>query len=164
MLRIGVGYDVHAFAVGRRLVLGGVTIPGETGLTGHSDADVLLHAIMDALLGSAGLGDIGQHFPPQDPTYKDANSLELLTTVGKMLAQHGCRVHNIDATVIAERPRLAPYIEFMRQCIAKALALEIGQISIKATTNEGLGDIGRGEGIACLAVALVYQGEKTKSF
>lgn len=154
---------MHPFGVGRRLVLGGVVIPGEVGLAGHSDADVLAHAIMDALLGAVGMGDIGQHFPPQDPAYQDADSLGLLAEVGQMLARHGWRVGNIDATVIAERPRLGPYVGSMRERIAQALAVEVGQVSVKATTNEGLGDIGRGRGIACVAVALVGQGQQGES-
>ena len=154
-MRVGIGYDIHKFQEGRRLILGGVEIAGEIGLAGHSDADVLLHAIMDALLGAASLGDIGHFFPPGDPTYAGADSRRLLAQTAQMIVQVGYSVENVDATVIAEKPRLSPHIAQMRQRIAQTLALEESKVSVKATTNEGLGDIGRGEGIAALAVALL---------
>jgi len=154
-MRIGIGYDIHRFQEGRRLLLGGVEIEGEQGLGGHSDADVLLHAIMDALLGAAGLSDIGHFFPPDDPTFAGADSRELLARTMQMIGPLGYAVENVDATVIAERPRLAPHIKAMRQRIAETLEIDESRVSVKATTNEGLGDIGRGEGIAALAVALL---------
>jgi 2-C-methyl-D-erythritol 2,4-cyclodiphosphate synthase len=154
-MRIGIGYDIHRFQEGRRLLLGGVEIAGEKGLGGHSDADVLLHAIIDALLGAAGLSDIGHFFPPDDPTLAGADSRELLARTVRMIGPLGYAVENVDATVIAERPRLAPHIKAMRQRIADALEVDESRVSVKATTNEGLGDIGRGEGIAALAVALL---------
>lgn len=154
-MRIGHGYDVHRLVEGRRLVLGGVDIPHAKGLLGHSDADVLLHAIADALLGAAALGDIGQHFPDTDPQYAGADSLELLRRVGELLREHGYAVGNIDATVIAQAPKLAPHIPAMRQNIAGALGLELGCVSIKATTEERLGFTGDGSGIAAHAVCLI---------
>jgi 2-C-methyl-D-erythritol 2,4-cyclodiphosphate synthase len=154
-MRIGIGYDIHRFQEGRRLRLGGGEIEGEEGLGGHSDADVLLHAIMDALLGAAGLSDIGHFFPPDDPTFAGADSRELLARTVQIIGPLGYAVENVDATVIAERPRLAPHIKAMRQRIADALEVDESRVSVKATTNEGLGDIGRGEGIAALAVALL---------
>ena len=154
-MRIGIGYDIHRFQEGRRLLLGGVEIEGEEGLGGHSDADVLLHAIIDALLGAAGLSDIGHFFPPDDPTLAGADSRELLARTLQVIGPLGYRVENVDATVIAERPRLAPHIKAMRQRIAETLEIDESRVSVKATTNEGLGDIGRGEGIATLAVALL---------
>ena len=154
-MRIGIGYDIHRFQEGRRLLLGGVEIAGEEGLGGHSDADVLLHAIIDALLGAAGLSDIGHFFPPDDPTFAGADSRELLARTVQMIGPLGYAVENVDATVIAERPRLAPHIKAMRQRIAETLEMDESRVSVKATTNEGLGDIGRGEGIAALAVALL---------
>ncbi len=156
-MRVGIGYDIHKFQEGRRLILGGVEIAGETGLAGHSDADVLLHAIMDALLGAASLGDIGHFFPPDDPTYAGADSRRLLAQTAQMIAQVGYSVENVDATVIAERPRLSPHITQMRQRIAQTLALEESKVSVKATTNEGVGDIGRGLAIAALAIALLKE-------
>jgi 2-C-methyl-D-erythritol 2,4-cyclodiphosphate synthase len=156
-MRVGIGYDIHRFQEGRRLVLGGVEIAGETGLGGHSDADVLLHAIMDALLGAAGLGDIGCFFPPDDPSYAGADSRRLLAQTGQMIAQVGYTVWSMDATVIAERPRLSAHIRSMRQRIADTLDLDESRVSVKATTNEGIGDIGRGEAIAALAVALLQE-------
>ncbi|MDP2948623.1 MAG: 2-C-methyl-D-erythritol 2,4-cyclodiphosphate synthase [Chloroflexota bacterium] len=156
-MRVGIGYDIHKFQEGRRLILGGVEIAGETGLAGHSDADVLLHAIMDALLGAASLGDIGHFFPPDDPTYARADSRRLLAQTVQMIAQVGYSVENVDATVIAERPRLGPHIAQMRQRIAQTLALEESKVSVKATTNEGVGDIGRGLAIAALAIALLKE-------
>jgi 2-C-methyl-D-erythritol 2,4-cyclodiphosphate synthase len=154
-MRVGIGYDVHPFEKGRRLVLGGVHIEGEDGLSGHSDGDALLHAITDAVLGAADLGDIGQHFPSDDPTYSGADSLELLRNVGALVRGVGYAVENVDATVIAERPRLQPFVERMRQRIALALGIAEGQVSVKATTQDGLGAVGRGEGIAAMAVALI---------
>ncbi len=156
-MRVGIGYDVHRFQEGRRLFLGGVEIEGETGLGGHSDADVLLHAITDALLGAAGLSDIGHYFPPDDPALAGADSRELLARTMEMIRPLGYAVTNVDATVIAERPRLAPHIKLMRQRIAETLGTEESRVSVKATTNEGLGEIGRGEAIAALAVALLEQ-------
>ncbi|MDX8410381.1 MAG: 2-C-methyl-D-erythritol 2,4-cyclodiphosphate synthase [Mariprofundaceae bacterium] len=153
--RIGQGFDVHAFAAGRRLILGGVHVPHPQGLAGHSDADVLCHAIADALLGAAGLGDIGRHFPDTDLSFKDADSLELLAQVGEKLAIQGWNVVNIDATVVAQSPRLADYIAAMCGNIAKVLHLDVSQVNIKATTTEKLGFTGRGEGIATMAVALL---------
>ncbi|MFH1486838.1 MAG: 2-C-methyl-D-erythritol 2,4-cyclodiphosphate synthase [Chloroflexota bacterium] len=157
-LRIGIGYDVHPLVAGRRLILGGVEIPFERGLAGHSDADVLLHAIMDALLGAAALGDIGQHFPPSDEGYRDISSLSLLQRVKGLLDSAGWRIGNIDATIVAERPKLAPFIESMRGNIAKALGIDVTKVSVKATTTEGLGFAGRGEGIAAQAAALIDEG------
>ena len=155
MIRIGHGYDVHRLVEGRKLILGGVDIPHETGLLGHSDADVLLHAIADALLGAAALGDIGRRFPDSDAKYKDVNSLLLLKEVGKMLATMGCAINNIDATVIAQEPKISPFIDEMRRNIADTLGLSTGAVSIKATTEEGLGFTGKKEGIAAIAVALI---------
>ena len=154
-MRIGQGYDVHRLTEGRELVLGGVVVPYEKGLLGHSDADVLVHAIMDALLGAAALGDIGQHFPDTDPEYKGISSITLLEKTGKLLEEEGYIIENIDATVIAQRPKLAPYRPQMAVNIARALHLEVNQISIKATTEEGLGFTGSGEGIASQAIALL---------
>lgn len=152
-IRTGIGYDVHRFAPNRRLVLGGVTIPHERGLAGHSDADVLLHAIADALLGAAAQGDIGKHFPPSDPAYRDADSRQLLAHVHTLVTEARFRVVNIDATLIAEEPRIGPYTSAMCNVIADILHIPASAVSIKATTNEGLGFIGRGEGIAALAIA-----------
>ena len=151
----GLGYDCHRFAEGRRLVLGGVEFEHDKGLEGHSDADVLTHAIADALLGAAALGDIGQHFPYTDPRYAGSDSIELLRKVGEMLAAEGCVIVHVDATVLIERPRLAPAREQMRERLATALGLDIGQVSVKATRGEGMGFVGRGEGAAALAVATV---------
>lgn len=154
-MRIGMGYDVHRLTENRKLILGGVEIPYEKGLLGHSDADVLLHAIMDALLGAAALGDIGKHFPDSDPAYKGISSILLLEHVGQLLEKEGIEIGNIDATVIAQRPKLAPYIMNMRENIAKALNIDIQQINVKATTEEGLGFTGEGLGIASNAICLV---------
>ena len=153
--RIGIGYDIHRLVEGRKLVLGGVEIPFEKGLLGHSDSDVLTHAICDALLGAAALGDIGSHFPDTDPRWAGASSLEFLARVVELVTEQGYRVANVDATVIAEEPVLQPHIPLMRKKIAGALACDISCISVKATTNEGLGMIGRGEGMAAIATALV---------
>ena len=155
MIRIGHGYDVHRLVEGRRLVIGGVEIPYEKGLLGHSDADVLLHAISDALLGAAALGDIGHLFPDNDPAYKDADSLRLLQKVGSRLATAGYRPSNIDATVIAQAPKLAPHIGEMRRKIAWALNIDVSAVSVKATTEEGLGFSGEKLGIAAHAVCLI---------
>ncbi len=154
-MRVGMGYDVHKFQKGRPLILGGVDIPYEQGLLGHSDADVLLHAIKDALLGAAALGDIGKHFPDTDSAYKGASSLDLLVYVGQLLNKEGYEINNIDGTIIAEKPKMAPYIDLMRNNIAKALAISLGQINVKATTTEGLGFEGRKEGIASMAIASI---------
>ena len=154
-MRIGQGYDVHAFAEGRTLILGGVTVPYERGLVGHSDADVLLHAICDALLGAAALGDIGKHFPDTDPVYSGADSRKLLRNVAGLVSQHGFKLINIDSTVIAQAPKLAGHIDAMRENIAKDLALSLSDVSVKATTTEKLGFTGRGEGIAAMAIVLL---------
>ncbi|MCR5269365.1 MAG: 2-C-methyl-D-erythritol 2,4-cyclodiphosphate synthase [Lachnospiraceae bacterium] len=154
-MRIGMGYDVHKLVEGRALILGGVTIPYEKGLLGHSDADVLVHAIMDALLGAAALGDIGKHFPDTDPKYKGADSIELLKHVGSLLSEHGYSISNIDATIIAQAPKLRPYIDRMNANIAEALGISTDQVNIKATTEEGLGFTGSGEGISAQAVCLL---------
>ena len=154
-MRIGHGYDVHRLVEGRKLILGGVEIPFEKGLDGHSDADVLTHAVMDALLGAAALGDIGKLFPDNDDRYLGADSTELLKTVAAALAEHGWRLGNLDATVIAQRPKLAPYIDAMRARIAAALGADVSAISIKATTEEHLGFTGDGSGIAAHAVCLI---------
>lgn len=154
-MRIGQGYDVHRLVDGRDLVLGGVKVPCEKGLLGHSDADVLVHAVMDALLGAAALGDIGQHFPDTDPAYRGISSIALLKKVGELLEGQGYRIENIDATVIAQRPKLAPYRPRMAENIAEALRIPAARVSIKATTEEGLGFTGSGEGIAAQAVVLL---------
>lgn len=154
-MRIGQGYDVHRLVEGRKLILGGVEIPYEKGLLGHSDADVLLHAVMDALLGAAALGDIGQHFPDSDERYKGISSVELLKEVGKILQENGYLIENIDSTVIAQRPKLLPYRPQMAKNIADALGIEPDQVSVKATTEEGLGFTGAGEGISAQAIALL---------
>lgn len=154
-IRIGSGYDVHAFVPSRPLVLGGVTIPHELGLAGHSDADAVIHAIVDALLGAAALGDIGQHFPSHEARWKDQPSTVFLDYTLNLLCQQGWSISNIDATIIAERPRMGSHIPAMRAHLAEHLRLEIGQVSVKATTTDGLGFTGRLEGIACQAVALI---------
>lgn len=154
-MRIGQGYDVHKLVEGRKLILGGVEIPYEKGLLGHSDADVLLHAIMDALLGAAALGDIGKHFPDTDPAYKGISSIRLLEHVADLLEEHQFLIENIDATIIAQRPKMRPYIDTMRENIAKALKIESDQINVKATTEEGLGFTGSGEGISSQAICML---------
>ena len=154
-MRIGHGYDVHKLVTGRKLILGGITIPHETGLLGHSDADVLAHAVSDALLGAAALGDIGGFFPDNDPKYQDADSIELLRQVCIELYDRGYAIENIDATVIAQAPKLKPYIEQMRKNLAQACEINVNQISVKATTEEHLGFTGRKEGIAVHAVCLI---------
>lgn len=158
-MRIGHGYDVHRLVPGRDLILGGVMIPCELGLDGHSDADVLLHAVSDALLGAAGLGDIGRHFPDTDPQYKGADSRKLLRTVGEKVARAGYRVSNIDVTMIAQRPKLKDHIAAMEKNIAAALSLDAGQVNVKATTEEHLGFTGSGEGMACHAVCLLEESD-----
>lgn len=155
--RIGHGYDVHRLAEGRRLILGGVEIPYEKGLQGHSDADVLTHAVADALLGAAALGDIGKWFPDTDPRFAGADSIDLLQQVVSLLADRGYRVGNIDATVLAQAPKLAPYIECMRQNLAAACGVSVDQCSVKATTEEGLGFTGKGEGMAAHAVCFILK-------
>lgn len=154
-MRIGQGYDVHKLAEGRELILGGVKIPYEKGLLGHSDADVLTHAVMDALLGAAALGDIGEHFPDTDPQYKDVSSIELLKQVGRLLEERGYVIENIDATVIAQKPKLLAYRPRMAENIADALNLTVDKVNVKATTEEGLGFTGNGEGISSQAITLL---------
>lgn len=154
-MRIGTGYDVHRLVPDRDLMIGGVRIPYEKGLLGHSDADVLLHAVMDALLGAAALGDIGKHFPDSDPAYKGISSLTLLEKVGNLLGEKGFVVENIDSTIIAQAPKMRPYIDTMRKNIAGALGMEIDFVSVKATTEEGMGFTGAGEGISAQAVCLL---------
>lgn len=154
-MRVGMGYDVHRLVEERKLILGGVEIPYEKGLLGHSDADVLLHAIMDALLGAAALGDIGKHFPDTDPTYKGISSLELLRKVGEMLENQSFLIENIDATIIAQAPKMRPYIDTMRENIACVLGITLEQVNVKATTEEGLGFTGSGEGISSQAICLL---------
>jgi 2-C-methyl-D-erythritol 2,4-cyclodiphosphate synthase len=154
-MRIGTGYDIHRFDESRALVLGGVEFTGEAGLAGHSDADVLAHAVIDALLGAAGLGDIGTHFPPNDRKWAGASSLRMLQDTVAMLARHGFAVENVDCTVIAEAPRLGRRTAEMREALAEAMGIDAARVNVKATTNEGLGAIGRGDGIAAIAVALL---------
>ena len=154
-MRVGMGYDVHRLVEGRELIIGGVNIPYEKGLLGHSDADVLLHAIMDALLGAAALGDIGKHFPDSDPAYKGISSILLLEKVGELLTGEGYFVGNIDATIIAQAPKMRPYIDQMRENIAKALDVDVSCINVKATTEEGLGFTGTGEGISAQAICML---------
>lgn len=154
-MRIGIGYDVHQLVPDRKLWLGGVEVPHMLGLLGHSDADVLIHAICDALLGAAALGDIGKHFPDKDPLYKDIDSKILLRRCGELLSAEGYRIENIDSIVVAQRPKVGPYIPQMRQTMADILGLEAGQVSVKATTTERLGFEGREEGISAQAVALI---------
>jgi 2-C-methyl-D-erythritol 2,4-cyclodiphosphate synthase len=154
-MRVGQGFDVHALVPGRKLIIGGVDIPYDRGLDGHSDADVLLHAICDALLGAAGLGDIGAHFPDTDPQYKGVDSRLLLRVVGQLVIERGLRIANVDSTVIAQAPKLAPYIQRMRENVADALGLQSDAVNVKAKTAERLGALGRGEGIAAEAIALL---------
>lgn len=157
-IRIGHGFDVHAFAQGRKLIIGGIDIPHHLGLLGHSDADVLLHAICDALLGAAGLGDIGKHFPDSDPRYKGIDSRELLRHVAGLLRERGWATGNVDATIIAQAPKMAPHIPAMRERIAADLGATVESVNVKATTTEKLGFTGRGEGIAAEAVCLILKG------
>lgn len=154
-MRIGMGYDVHRLVENRELVIGGVKLPYEKGLLGHSDADVLLHAVMDALLGAAALGDIGKHFPDSDPAYKGISSVKLLEKVGALLEEHHFLIENIDATIIAQAPKMRPYIDLMRENIAEALGISVSQVNVKATTEEGLGFTGQGEGISSQAVCML---------
>ena len=154
-MRSGVGYDSHRFAEGRRLVLGGVEIPHDRGLAGHSDADAVAHAVTDAILGAAALGDIGAHFPPNDPKWKDADSMDLLRAAVELLERHRFQVVNVDVTVICEAPKLAPHVQTMRSRLAAALRVGVERVSVKGKTNEGMGWIGRGEGIAAIAVAMI---------
>lgn len=156
-MRIGMGYDVHKLVENRDLILGGVKIPYEKGLLGHSDADVLLHAIMDSLLGAAALGDIGKHFPDTDPKYKGDDSIKLLEFVGELLNKNNYKISNIDATIIAQRPKMAPHITTMRENIARALNIDLDQINVKATTEEGLGFTGSGEGISSQSICLLIK-------
>ena len=154
-MRIGMGYDVHRLVNDRKLIIGGVDIPYEKGLLGHSDADVLLHAIMDALLGAAAMGDIGRHFPDTDPAYKGISSIELLKHVGALLEENLFLIENIDATIIAQAPKMRPHIDSMRKNIADALGIEVSQVNVKATTEEGLGFTGNGEGISAQAICML---------
>ncbi len=156
-MRIGMGYDVHKLVEDRKLILGGVDIPWDRGLLGHSDADVLVHAVMDALLGAAGLDDIGKHFPDTDPQYKGISSIKLLEHVGGLLAENSYKIGNIDATVIAQRPKLRPYIDQMRENMARALNISVKDINVKATTEEGLGFTGAGQGISAQAICLLME-------
>lgn len=156
-IRIGNGYDIHQLVAERPLILGGVEIEHTLGLLGHSDADVLTHAIMDAMLGALSMGDIGHYFPPSDPQWAGANSLILLSQVSELILSQGWKIGNIDATVVAERPKLKPHLKAMRDRLAATLAIDLEQISIKATTNEKLGPVGREEGICCYAVVLLYK-------
>lgn len=160
MIRVGFGYDAHRLVAGRPLILGGATIPYERGLDGHSDADVLLHAICDALLGAAGLGDLGHHFPDTDPELEGISSIKLLTRIGGMVRNAGFELQNVDSTVVAQAPSLAPHIQSMIVAIAEALEVSPGQVSVKATTTEAMGFTGRGEGIAAYAVAALKEREK----
>jgi 2-C-methyl-D-erythritol 2,4-cyclodiphosphate synthase len=155
MVRTGLGFDTHAFAPGRRLILGGVDVPHEQGLAGHSDADVLTHAVIDALLGAAALGDIGRHFPDTDPRFAGADSLGLLRTVVAELDGHGWEIGNVDATIVLERPKLAPHRDAIRSSLATALGVALDTVNVKATTGERIGFVGRGEGAAALAVATI---------
>ena len=156
-MRAGIGYDVHKLATGRKLILGGVEVPFDKGLSGYSDADVLTHAIMDALLGAAGLRDIGNQFPPDAPKYKDISSLVLLDEVNKLVWDKGFVVVNIDAVIVAQQPKLSPFIEDMRRLISRTLGIDLQQVMVKATTTDGLGFVGRGEGMAAYAVALIEE-------
>jgi 2-C-methyl-D-erythritol 2,4-cyclodiphosphate synthase len=160
VIRSGLGVDSHRFEPGRPLILGGVDIPNEEGLAGHSDADVLTHAIVDALLGAAGLGDIGQHFPDTDERFKDADSLELLRTVVVFLEDNGFRIVHVDATVVMERPKLSPYRDGIRQTLADAMRIGLGHVNVKATTGERMGFVGRGEGVAAMAIATLDRPEE----
>lgn len=156
-IRIGLGYDVHPLVPGEPLILGGVLIPHDRGLKGHSDGDVLCHAIMDSLLGACGLPDIGNWFPPGNSLYRKARSVFLLREICKMIREQGWNIENVDGTIIAEQPKIAPFVPEIKQMLAQAMEIEVGAIGIKATTNEGLGSIGRGEGISCFAVSLVFR-------
>lgn len=155
---VGIGYDSHRLAEGRQLILGGVELPGELGLDGHSDADVLTHSVIDALLGAAGLGDIGEHFPDTDERYRDADSLELLRSVVATVSAAGLRIVNVDCTVVMEHPKLGPHREEIRGLLAEVLGLDLKRVNVKATTGEGIGFVGRGEGVAALAIASLDEG------
>ncbi len=157
-MRVGLGYDVHRLVEGRKLILGGEVIPFELGLLGHSDADVLVHAVMDAIIGALALGDIGKHFPDTDARYKGADSVELLKHVADLMRSEGYALGNVDATIIAQRPKMAPHIDVMRENIAKAIGCEMTQVNVKATTEEGLGFTGSGDGISAQAVCLLVKG------
>lgn len=161
-MRVGLGYDVHKLVEGRDLIMGGVKIDYEKGLLGHSDADVLVHAIMDALLGAAALGDIGKHFPDNDPAYKGADSIKLLYEVGKLIKDHEFKIVNIDSIIVAQKPKMAPHIDKMRENIAHALAISVDQVSVKATTEEGLGFTGQLEGISSKAICLLQETQTEK--
>ena len=163
MIRIGTGFDVHALVPGRRLVLGGVTIPHERGLDGHSDADVLIHAIGDAILGALALGDLGKHFPDSDPRWKDADSRALLRHIASLMRERGFGIGNVDATIVAQAPRLAPHVPAMRANLAADLGCAIDEVSVKATTTERLGFAGRGEGIAAMASVVVVRDTRTNT-
>jgi 2-C-methyl-D-erythritol 2,4-cyclodiphosphate synthase len=163
VIRSGIGLDSHRFEPGRPLILGGVDIPHEEGLAGHSDADVLTHAVIDALLGAAGLGDIGQHFPDTDERFKDADSLELLRTVVVFLEENGFRIVHVDATVMMERPKLSPYRDAMRETLSAAMRIGLGHMNVKATTGERMGFVGRGEGVAAMAIATLDRPEELPS-
>ncbi len=163
MIRSGIGMDSHRFEAGRPLILGGVDIPHEEGLAGHSDADALTHAVIDALLGAAGLGDIGQHFPDTDERFKDADSLELLRTVVVFLEENGFRIVHVDATVVMERPKLSPYRDAMRETLSAAMRIGLGHMNVKATTGERMGFVGRGEGVAAMAIATLDRPEELSS-
>ena len=163
MIRTGIGVDSHRFEPGRPLILGGVDIPNEEGLAGHSDADVLTHAVIDALLGAGGLGDIGQHFPDTDERFEDADSLELLRTVVVFLEENGFRIVHVDATVMMERPKLAPYRDAMRETLSAAMRIGLGHMNVKATTGERMGFVGRGEGVASMAIATLDRPEELPS-
>ncbi len=158
-MRIGIGYDIHPLTPGRKLVLGGIEIPFDKGLDGWSDADVLTHAVIDALLGAAALGDIGSHFPSGEAEYRDISSLILLEKVGQKLTEAGWQVVNVDATIVAEKPRLSEYIDKMRRKLSSTLGIDAGRVSVKASTSNGLGVIGRGEGIAAYAAAMIERGD-----
>ncbi|HEX76721.1 MAG TPA: 2-C-methyl-D-erythritol 2,4-cyclodiphosphate synthase [Dehalococcoidia bacterium] len=158
-MRVGIGYDVHPLVSGGDLVLGGMKIPFSKGLSGYSDADVLTHAIIDALLGAAGLKDIGNQFPPEDSRYKDISSLVLLDEVNKLLRAKGFKIKNIDAIIVAQQPELSPFIDDMRDCLSQTLKIALGQVMVKATTTDGLGFVGKGQGIAAYAVALVEEND-----
>ncbi|MDD7593261.1 MAG: 2-C-methyl-D-erythritol 2,4-cyclodiphosphate synthase [Peptoniphilaceae bacterium] len=157
--RTGIGYDVHELVEGRALIVGGVRVPFEKGLLGHSDADVLVHAINDALLGAVALGDIGQHFPDTDPQYEGADSLEMAQTVARLVRNEGYEISNVDSVLMAQRPKMAPFVPTMRQNVARALGIDVDQVSIKATTTEHLGFVGREEGMAAMATVLVMPNE-----
>jgi len=159
-MRVGIGYDVHALVSGRKLILGGIEIESDRGLSGHSDADVLTHAIIDALFGATGLKDIGTHFPSSDSSYKDISSLALLAKASMLIAGKGFKIENIDATIVAQQPKLAPFIDDMRARLSSTLGIKFEQVMVKATTTEGMGFAGRGEGIAACAVALLDGGDK----